>query len=187
VLVDVGLLDDPADEEVAQEVALVLVLDRRHCALPGDQQRGHDGHALERMHVDLGDRAVEPQAHQPGEVGTAGGNPQRTDLTAAQHLPVLLDALDPDAPGRVDEPGARQCVASTGRQRRSTFATVGRGERDLDVEDVGRLGGDLPQVTALQDQVRQRRVQSVDPGQCPAGLLVDLHANVPRHRRAVNT
>ena len=105
VLLDVRLLARAAHQQVAQEVALVLVLDRRHRALPGDEQGGHDGHPLEGVHVLLGDRPVEPHADQPGQVGAAGGHPQRAHLALPEQ----------DAPSSLTRSTRIRPVASTSR------------------------------------------------------------------------
>ena len=89
VLGDVRLLDHATDEQVAEEVALVLVLDGADRALPGDEQGRDDGDPLEGVHVLLADRLVEAQAHQPGQVGAAGGDPQAADLAALERQPAL--------------------------------------------------------------------------------------------------
>ena len=57
VLRDVGLAAGAAEEHVAQEVAAVLVLDRGHGLLAGDQQRRDGGGPLEGVHVGGVDRA----------------------------------------------------------------------------------------------------------------------------------
>ena len=165
VLLDVGLLGGATDEQVAQEVALVLVLHRRDGALPGDEQGGHDRHPLQGVHVLLDDRLVEPDADQPGEIGAAGSHAQRPDLAGAHRQPGLVDPLHVDPPGVIDEPGVVQRLAHAGRQRRRAFATVAGGEEHPDVEDVGDLGGDQSEVAPLEHDVGQGGVQRVDAGE----------------------
>ena len=56
------------EEDVAEEVAAVLVLDRRHGLLAGDHQRGDGRRPLQRVHVVRAD-GRRGRAHQPGQVG----------------------------------------------------------------------------------------------------------------------
>ena len=169
MLGDVRLLDHAAHEQVAEEVALVLVLDGADRALPGDEQRRDDGHPLERVHVLLGHRLAEPQAHQPGQVGAAGGDPQAAHLAAVERQPGLPHPLDAQPAGGVDEAGAGQRLPLVVGEHRGALAAVGRRERHPDAEHGGRLGGDLLEVTALQHDVAQRGVQRVDPRQHVGG------------------
>ena len=183
MLLDVRLLAGAPHEQVAEEVALVLVLDRGHRALPGDQQGGHDRHPLEGVHVLLADRPVQPHADQPRQVGAAGGDAQGADLADAEGQPAVGDPLDADPARDVDQPGVGQPGPGLVAQRRRALAAVGGGQQHADPEDVGRLGGDLPEVTALEDQVGQRRVQRVHPGERMGRVVANGHARL----LAVNT
>ena len=126
VLHDVLVRAGPAQEEVAQEVALVLVLDRRHGLLAGDQQRRDGRGPLQRVHVVGGDRAVGAQADQPGQVGAAGRDPQAAGLAGADRDAAGAEPLDPQPPGRVEQAvlvrarrGGRRSARPPARGRRS--------------------------------------------------------------------
>ena len=119
----------PAQQQVAQEVALVLVLDGRDRLLAGDQQRGDRGRPLERVHVVGGDRLVGAQAHQAGQVDAAGGHPQERTSPSPTAVP-RVDPLDPEPAGRVDQVVRRRSSARcSSPRRRGPLAAVGRGEQ----------------------------------------------------------
>ncbi len=171
MLRDVPLVAGPTQEQVAQEVALVLVLDGGDRLLAGHQQRRDRGRPLERVHVVGGDRLLGPQADQAGQVGAAGGDPQALHLPRADR-DALADPLHPQPAGRVDQVvGGEPLTHGLGHRGRE-LAAVGRGEQHPDVQDPGDLLGDPVEVAALQHDLGQAGVQGIHAGQRGAGSPV---------------
>ncbi len=129
-----------AQQQVAQEVALVLVLDRRHRLLAGDQQRGDRGGALQRVHVVGGERPVAaagtpagPGRRRPPRPAACGPARRRPRNASA------LDPLHPEPAGRVEQVGSGQRRARVVvGQRRGPLPAVGRRDDHPDVEDPAR-------------------------------------------------
>ena len=113
VLVDVVLVVDPAAEDLAQEVALVLVLDGGDRLLAGDQQRGDRRGALQRVHVVGRDRAAAPDARPAGR----GRCPRRPRAAPAPRRPRRRAQATPSAPTRSTRTRPVGSSSSAPRQR----------------------------------------------------------------------
>ena len=101
-------LAGPAEEHVAEEVALVLVLHRRDRLHARHQQRGHDRGALEGLHVGGVDLPSGRSA-----TSRARSTPPRPPrgvrrLPVADGGAVRVDALHPQPTGRVEQVGVGQ-------------------------------------------------------------------------------
>ena len=103
MLLDVGPIGGAAQQQVAQEVALVLVLDGGDGLLARDQQSRDGSRPLQGVHVVGGQRLVGTQTDQPGQVGATGSDPQSAHLADTHGRPVETDPLDPQPSGRVHQ------------------------------------------------------------------------------------
>ena len=157
-----------AQEQVAQEVALVLVLDGGDRLLAGDQQRRDGRGPLQRVHVVGGDRPSRRTHDEAGQVGAAGGDPQRPHLALADRCAVGADALDPEPAGRVDAGRPRRAVARAASSRCGRpLAAVGRGDQHPDVQDAGDLLGDPRRGRRPRARSGSARCAARRPGPAP--------------------
>ena len=179
----------PPEEDVAQEVTAVLVLHRRDRALLGDQQRHHRGGPLECLDVVGSEPTLGAHADQPDQVGPGGSHLDQADLPLLERQPLravgAAQPLDPEPAAGVEQLRVGQPRAHGVVQRGTALPPVRRGHDDADPDDAGDLGGDLVEAGALEDQLRQRRVQPVDApqgrrarldGSSREVLIGDLHA-----------
>ena len=128
------------------------------------------------------------------------GPSSRTQTSRARSVPpaatrsARTSPTPRDSPPSVTRSTRIRPVTSTSRAsaspaRASSLSADARSRPSVEVsstpdpQDVGRLRGDLPEVTALEDQVGQRRVQRVHPGERKGRVVADGHAPL----LAVNT
>ena len=121
VLGDVRRVDGAAQQQVAQEVALVLVLDGGDRLLAGDQQRGDRRGPLEGVHVVVADRLVGAHATRRAR----STPPAATRDTCAD---AAVDPLDPHPAGGVDQVLVGEQRPVVVAERRGPLPAVGRGE-----------------------------------------------------------
>ena len=159
-------------EQVAQEVAAVLVLDRRHGLLPRDQERGHDGRTLQRLDVGGGEGRLQAHRQQPGQVRAGRGDAQQPGLPRTDRVAGGVESLDAQPSGLVEQVCCPQGLAVLGGQVGGALTPVRGGERDGAVERRGHLLGDPFQVAALEHDVGQRGVQRVGPCQRRGRVVV---------------
>ena len=150
---------------------MVLVLDRGDRLVLGDQQRGHRRGTLEGLHVVGGDRPLDPDTHQTGEVGAARSHPQPENLPLAGGRGLADHPLDPDPAGGLDEVVLLQQRALRVAERGGALPAVGGRDHDAGVERAGHLVGDADQVAALEHDLGEPGVQRVDARQPADGAV----------------
>ena len=129
------------------------------------------------------ERAVPVHAHQPGQVGATGGDPQRPDLADPQRRTRLTDPLHAQPPALVEQVGLCQRDPVVRVEVGGALPAVGRGDHHPGAEDRRDLLGDPVQVAALQDDVGEGGVQGVDPrqrrGRVDPGIVARPHRPAP--------
>ena len=171
-----------AEEDVAQEVAGVLVLDLGDRVLPREHQRRQVGRPLEQRQVVVADRALRAHRDQPGQVVLARDDPHPARLAGTdpgRRARPILQPLHAHPPAGRQQVDLGQRRPQRGGQRCGPLPTVGRGDQHTHLEHPRDLARDRVEVAALEHQPRQPAVQPVDARQ-RTGRDVRLHA-VSRH------
>jgi hypothetical protein len=162
VLDDVVLLAGAAEEDVAEEVAAVLALDRGDGFLARDQQRGDGRGALHGPDVVARDLGVVADADEAGQVAAAGDDAEHPYLSLADRGAVGSDLLRAEAAGRVEEPGRVEGRAGDVGECCRPLPAVARGDQHAEAEGAGELLGDHAQVASLEHDLGEPDVQRVE-------------------------